>query len=229
MSKLIKLFDKNKLTLIVSLPENSPELARAAIEAGADALKVHINITHKAAGTQFGSLNDEKSALKEILDMSDVPVGIVPGEKNLPTEAEMKELSKMGFDFFDIKFKNMPGSMLKIKGLDKIVALEKDFSMDQLIDFKTTGVDGVEAAIVSTSDYGKTLNVGDLQGYISIAISAGVPVIVPTQKSIKTSEVPIIADTGVKGLMIGAIVTGKTANSIKKATREYRIAIDDLG
>ena len=157
-------------------------------------------------------------------------MGIVPGEKELPAEKEMKELFKMGFDFFDVKMEYLKDWMVRSPEVGRIVAFGKDYSLDNLLNVKKVlNVDGVEAAIISASDYGKDLNVGDLQGYISIAISAGVPVIVPTQKSIKVSEVPIIADTGAKGLMIGAIVTGKTANSIKKATREFRAAIDDLG
>lgn len=229
MSKLIELMGKNNLTLIVSLPENSAELARAAIEGGADALKVHINITHQAAKTRFGSLKEERAALEEILGSADVPVGIVPGEDILPTEGEIEGLAKMGFDFFDIKIERLPAWMLKVKRLGKVVALGRDYPIDKMMGLNKLGVDGVEAAIVSVSDYGKDLNVSDLQGYISMVISAGVPVIVPTQKAIRVSEVPIIADTGVKGLMIGAVVAGKTANLIKRATRDFRIAIDDLG
>ncbi len=229
MSKLIEALKKNILTLIVSLPENSAELAKAAIDGGADAIKVHMNITHEAAGTQFRSLAEERAALEDILDLADVPVGIVPGEKVLPNEKEMEEMIKMGFDFFDVKLRVILPWMLRVKEMGKIVALDKEYSMDKLIGIKDLGADGVEAAIVSASEYGKDLNVGDLQGFISIAISAGIPVVVPTQKSIRTSEVPIIADTGVKGLMIGAVVTGKTASSIKKATQAYRAAIDDLG
>jgi len=229
MSRLIELMNRNILTLIVSLPENSPELAMAAVEAGADALKVHINIKHRAAGTKFGSLDDERAALQEILDVADVPVGIVPGEKDVPGESEMKKLADMGFDFFDIKLKCLPEWMMKMKGLGRIVALEKDYAFDELMNINSVGADGVEAAIVSASEYGRELNVSDLQGYISVAISSKVPVVVPTQKAIRPSEVPIISDTGVKALMIGAVVTGKTVSSLKKATREYRIAIDDLG
>ncbi len=229
MSKLMKALNENVLTLIVSLPGNSVELAKAAIEGGADALKVHANIKHAASGTKFGTLKEEKAVLKKILDLADIPVGIVPGDKELPPEKEMKQLSSMGFDFFDIKLNSMPEWMWKVTGLDKIVAFEKDYSIDALMGVKERGADGVEAAIAPSNEYGKDLNVGDLQGIISIAISSGIPVIVPTQKSIKTSEVPIIADTGAKGLMIGAIVAGKTPASIKKATRAYRVAIDDLG
>jgi len=229
MSKLTEALDRNKLTLIVSLPSNSAELAKAAVDGGADAIKVHLNIEHAASGTKFGNLSEERAVLKDILDVSDVPVGIVPGDKILPTKEEMADLKTMGIDFFDIKLKFLPKWMADMKEFGRVVALEKDYAMDDLMGAKDLGVDGVEAAIVSTSDYGKDLIISDLQGYISMAISSGVPVIVPTQKSIRTSEVPIIADTGAKGLMIGAVVTGKTASSLKKATQAYRVAIDDLG
>ena len=56
MKKLIDLLKTNKMTLIVSLPENSLELALAAVEGGADALKVHCGVKHKASGVEFGSL-----------------------------------------------------------------------------------------------------------------------------------------------------------------------------
>jgi hypothetical protein len=54
-------------------------------------------------------------------------------------------------------------------------------------------------------------------------------VIVPTQRSIRTSEVAIIADTGAKGLMLTPVVTGTIPKHVEKAVREYRIAVDDLG
>ena len=76
--------------------------------------------------------------------------------------------------------------------------------------------------------YGQNLTIGDLQCYIKIAIASSLPVIVPTQRKVSTDEVPIIADTGVKSLMIGAIVTGKTPSSLFIATREFRKAIDSL-
>lgn len=229
MGKLTELMSKKKLILIVSLPENSPDLARAAMDGGADALKVHINITHAAAGTKFGTLEEERRALERILSDASVPVGIVPGEKVVPNEKRMAEIRKMGFDFFDVKLKHMTDCMLRMKGISRVAAVDRDHPIDRLMELKAMGIDAVEAAIVATSEYGTDLNVSDLQSYITMAISAGVPVIIPTQRSIKVSEVPIIADTGAKALMIGAIVTGKTASSIKKATMAYRAAVDDLG
>ncbi len=76
---------------------------------------------------------------------------------------------------------------------------------------------------------GKELVIGDLQNYIAIALSSNLPVIIPTQRHIKPSEVAIVWDTGIKGLMLTRVVLGETAKTLEKAVREYRIAIDDLG
>ena len=45
---------RQRPALAVSLPLNDIALAKAAEEAGADALKIHINVHHDASGTHFG-------------------------------------------------------------------------------------------------------------------------------------------------------------------------------
>jgi hypothetical protein len=89
-------------------------------------------------------------------------------------------------------------------------------------------IDGLDAAVIMPEDWGKDLNVGDLQQYITIAMSTNLPVIVPAQKSIRASEVPVIWDTGAKGLMIGEAITGDTVASLGAVTKEYRSAIDTI-
>ncbi|MCX5749004.1 MAG: hypothetical protein NTZ10_01980 [Candidatus Saganbacteria bacterium] len=228
MNKLLKLFDKNKLTLIVSLPDNSPDLAKAAVAGGADALKVHINIKHQASGVTFGSLDQEGPNLEKILKAAKIPVGIVPGNEKKPSEKEMQEIIKMGFDFFDMNINQMPPFMLGLKGITKVAAIDGKDASERLVTIKEENCEAIEAAIIPHLGYGQNLTIGDLQYYISIAITSQLPVIVPTQRKIGSDEVPIIAETGVKSLMIGAIVTGKTAKMIEQATRDYRKAIDKL-
>jgi hypothetical protein len=53
-------------------------------------------------------------------------------------------------------------------------------------------------------------------------------VIVPTQRKITPFDAELLADTGVKALMIGAIVTGTTAHDLEWATRIYRNALDAI-
>jgi hypothetical protein len=66
--------------LIASLPRNDPALAQAALEGGADVIKFHIHLQHRASQTVTGSLAEERPALEQILRLSaGHPVGIVPG------------------------------------------------------------------------------------------------------------------------------------------------------
>jgi putative N-acetylmannosamine-6-phosphate epimerase len=223
MPKLINLLSKNKMTLIAALPKNDPELAEAAIAGGADALQLHIN----AHG--FGDFKKEKENLEKILSVSKVPVGIVPGQKEHASQKEMDEMVEMGFDFFNMNIEHLPGFSKNLKGISKILALGSRFTIEIVLGVKTYGADAVDAAIIPSSEYGKDLLVGDLQNYISIVISAGIPVIIPTQRSIRPSEVAIISDTGAKGMILTSVVTGTTPKHIKERVQEYRVAADDLG
>ncbi|HQN29432.1 MAG TPA: hypothetical protein PLT43_12740, partial [Mesotoga sp.] len=45
-----QLLKSERKLLIVSLPENTFEFARAALENGADAVKLHVNVKHRVTG-----------------------------------------------------------------------------------------------------------------------------------------------------------------------------------
>ena len=223
MPKLINLLNKNKMTLIVALPENNPELARAAVAGGADALQLHVNVEG------FGNFKEERQNLRRVLSKSKIPTGIVPGLKKHASEKEMQEMKKMGFDFLNIDFETRPKFIDKVKGMAKVLSLNERFSFDSLIAVPEGRVDALDAAIIPASGLGKELIVGDLQHYISIILAAGIPVIIPTQREIRVSEVAIISDTGAKGILLTSVVTGTTVKHIEKNVREYRVAADDLG
>jgi hypothetical protein len=216
------LLNKNKLTLIVALPQNDPELAAAAVSAGADALQVHINVSY------FKTFYEEKDRLAGVMKAANVPVGIVPGKEVHADKEEMQLIKEMGFDFINMDMDQVPPFMLELKGLAKVLSLNDKFSLDKLMASDKKG-DALAAAIIPTSGKGKKLLVGDLQNYISIVLAAGIPVIIPTQRKIHPSEVAIVSDTGAKGLLLTPVVTGTTAKHIEKAVREFRAAVDDIG
>lgn len=206
MSKLLQLLKKNPLTLIVHLPENNVEMAIAAEKAGADALL----ITHGD--------NEE-----EILKAVSIPVGL-DVDKAIPQEIENK--LEMKFDFINFH-PEMMEHYAKLKRT-KIVALDETYTLDKLMNIDDKPIDGIDAAIIPSSQEGRELIVGDLQSYIAIALSSNLPVIVPTQRSIKVSEVPIIWDTGAKGLILTKVVLGESLESVVKTIKDYRAAIDDI-
>ena len=77
----MEMLTAKKMTLIMSLPSNDMVLAKAALDAGADVLKIHINLNHHASSNHFGTLEEEKDKIAEILEIKgDVPIGIVAGQ-----------------------------------------------------------------------------------------------------------------------------------------------------
>jgi hypothetical protein len=209
MSKLLEMMSKKKMTLIVQLPENDIEMAKAAEAAGADALVVN---------------KGEKQS--EIMKEVKIPVGIDLSLEEKLDEKKIKENEK--YDFINFHFDSLTAITKRIK-TGKIIALSNSYTLDKIIGVENVGAQAIDAAIVPLSQGHRDLVVGDLQNYIAIAISSGLPVIIPTQRTIKPSEVAIIADTGAKGLLLTKVVLGESVKSIEKALKEYRAAADDLG
>lgn len=212
--------------LIVSLPANSPELARAAAEGGADALKVHLHVRHEASGTQFGSLAEEGANLEEILALN-LPTGVVPGAgEHLPSREEMQALAEMGLDFFDFYSHDTPAWLLRFPEMTRAVAVSNPAQCAQLADLEALGFELIEAAVVPHEGYGKPLTVADLVAYRQVRRATGLPIIVPTQRAIRPEEAPILLrETGINALMIGAIVTGRAPSSLRAATARFAAAI----
>jgi hypothetical protein len=212
--------------LIVSLPANSAELARAAPEGGADALKVHIRVTHDASGTRFGSLAEERSNLEHILSLG-LPTGIVPGAgENLPTREEMGQLAAMGVDFFDMYAEDMPAWLTGFQGMTRAVAVHSAAEADALLDLEALGFELIEAAAIPHAGYGRPLCAADLAAYRRLRRATKLPIIVPTQRAIIPEEAAmLVRDIGINAIMIGAIVTGKEPETLRRATQQFAEAL----
>jgi hypothetical protein len=208
--------------LIVSLPANSPELARAAADGGADALKVHLRVRHEASGTQFGGLAEEREALDAILSL-DLPTGIVPGAgDSLPSRSEMDELAAMGIDFFDLYAGDMPVWLRSFDRMTRAVAIDHAASPDAVRELEAMGFEMIEAAVVPHEGYGRPLSVADLTAYRTVRRATSLPIIVPTQRAIDPEEAPVLVrEAGINAVMIGAIVTGREPESLRAATQRF--------
>ncbi len=211
--------------LLVSLPQNSADLARAAAEGGADALKVHINLEHDASGTRFGSLAEERGNLEQILAIG-LPTGIVPGVASSPPSREdMHELVRMGLDFFDLYAHDMPVWMTRYEGMTRTVALSDTTPLAAIGHLEALGFEMLEAAVVPHAGYGQPLSVADLMLYQQIRAATKLPIIVPSQRAIEPEEVPALVDIGINALMIGAIVTGRDPASLRASTQRFASAL----
>ena len=227
MNDYLDLLKERKLTLIMSLPVNDPELCRAAFGEGADVVKIHLNVHHRASGTHFGTLDEQREALEEMLECKAGPMGIVPGGSVEDAERDFEALEQMPFSFYSVYAHHIPGCMLG-SARPLMAACDYSYSMDEISLMPEAGAKIVEASVIPGGEYGTRLNMRDLMKYTAIARSVGVPVVVPTQRAIRPEEVWLLSRAGVKAIMIGAMVTGKEKDGILAAIRAFRKAVDEV-
>jgi putative N-acetylmannosamine-6-phosphate epimerase len=226
MNKLLHQLREDDWTLLVSLPRNDVRLAEAAIRGGAQGLKVHLNVDHHASGTHFGSWAEEKENLQRILEAAgEVPVGIVPGGTPFATLDEFREMAGAGIDFFDAYPADAPAWTLEQPYLNVMLAAYAGGTVDEIGALEQLGMEMCEASIVAQTGYGEDLTALDLARYADLAFFLDdAPIIVPSQKNIRPADLPALRKTGVKGVLIGAIVTGREPDTLEAATRAFREA-----
>lgn len=220
--------DRKKFALVVSLPANTEALAAAAIEGGADAIKLHLNVEHRASKTKFGTFKAERKRIEAIIKLAGrkVAVGVMPGAKTITTGAELDELGKLGVEFVDCYVEDYPAALLGHHfRLRTMLALGPDYRFEEIRGMASLGVEAVEASIVDPKGYGLPLTTADLMRYRAIASATKLPLVVPTQRAIKPDDVSLLAWCGARGIIIGAIVTGKQPASVKAATHAFRESI----
>ncbi|MBR3503579.1 MAG: hypothetical protein IKO07_04935 [Clostridia bacterium] len=220
------LFRERKLALIMSLPMNRPAWCRAAFEAGADAVKVHINVDHRASGTHFGRLAEEREALEAMLAGRQGPMGLVLGGSLEQAAPDAEAALEMPFSFYSVYAHHMPAWAIGRRIL--MAACDASYSMDEIRAMPAVGADVLEASVIPGREYGQPLSMRDLARYRAIAQAVDAPVVVPTQRAIQPKEVGALIRAGVRGLMIGAVVTGQEEDSIARAVAAFRKAIDEV-
>ncbi|MEK8126440.1 hypothetical protein WMW72_00770 [Paenibacillus filicis] len=227
MNRFQQSLTSDKLQLYVSLPANDPALAEAALAEGADGLKVHINVGHRASGNNFGPLSAYTDTMTHIRSLFDGPLGIVPGGSlDSVREEEIEALPALGVDFTSIYAFHMSSFLLRFPKLSRTFAIDSSFDLRLVEGAGAFGVEALEASVVPGDEYGTSLTFADLLKYRWLVQHSGLPVIVPSQRKIGSADIPALIDSGIKVLLIGAVVTGKDADGIRRAVAELRNAID---
>ncbi|MFC2420472.1 MAG: hypothetical protein ACFNOL_05290 [Treponema maltophilum] len=224
----IDLLRGKKMTLIMSLPVNDPALARVAWENGADVVKVHINVEHRASKTVFKSFAEEKDKLNEILQSAQGPCGIVLGADTASALRDFPLAVEAGFDFWSLYARHVPAEFLQNTSIIKMIALDSNYTAEEVRALEKIGADVLEASVIKPETYGQPLTAKEILTYAAICSGTSLPVVVPTQRYIKPNDVGVLSRCKVAGIMIGAVVTGKTADTIAKALGAFRNEIDKM-
>lgn len=233
MNQLLTQLRTNDFTLLVSLPQNNVTMARAALENGAQGLKVHVNVEHFASGTKFGAWNEEREIIAQIVELArdhSASVGIVPGARNgdqtpFAGDADFAEMAKIGVDYFDAYPADAPAWTLSQTNLDVMMAAYCGGEMDELRVLETLGMTLCEASVLSHDEYGQSLSARDLAKYSALCAAVKSPVIVPSQKALTPRDLPFLRAAGARGVLIGAIVTGREVSIIADVTRQFAHAL----
>lgn len=229
MNRLLGKLKSSKMCLIASIPQNNYELAKAAWEAGADAIKVHINVWHRASGNSFGSLEENREIFEKILKDSPVPVGIVAGDNAFVAEKDIDEIIRMGFDFISLYGHHLPASLAVRKDISKFFAVNNTYGFDEIkVVANSSFIDILEMSICDPETYGDRLSARDLARYEYISHMNDVPTVLPTQHVVLASDVNTLYQCGISAVMLGAISFGKTKESIYQTLKEFRKEIDNL-
>lgn len=222
----------NPFSLVVSLPSNNLELAKAALEGGADAIKVHCNVWHRASGHTFGTYADNREFIRQLIDLcGDVPVGLMPGTSEaFITEEECRELEDMGLGFVSAYIHHLPCFMMESEKLTNAVAIDWTYSDSTLDAVRDSDIGVLECSIVKGEAYGTDLTYADVLQYQQIVKKTGKPCVVPTQKRIRPGDVKHLYRAGCRALMIGAVVTGQEPDPevFRETVRAFREAVDAL-
>ena len=224
----IDLLRGKKMTLIMSLPANDPALARVAWENGADVVKVHINLEHRASKTLFKSFAEEQDKLNEILQSAQGPCGIVLGTDTASALRDFPLTAEAGFDFWSLYAQHVPAELLQNTSIIKMIALDSNYTAEEVRVLEKIGADVLEASVIKPETYGQPLTAKEILTYAAICSNTFLPVVVPTQRYIKPNEVGVLSRCKVAGIMTGAVVTGKTADTIAKALGAFRNEIDKM-
>lgn len=194
--------------IIVSLAQHNLDLAKAALDAGAGAIKVHLNAFHRASGSTFGTYQEERPFLEQLAKLG-APMLVMAGQEVVPTLDELNALADLGFEGFNVYVDHLQPHMLQSR-LRPMPALSSTSTDADILRLAAIPGAMLEASIMEFADYGTALTPADLARYAHIAALSSAPVIAPSQKKFTPVDMPALRAAGIAAPLLGVIVTGTT-------------------
>jgi hypothetical protein len=219
---LIDSLTKGGFVIVGDLPSNSPELAIACEEAGADGLLLHLN-EDTARGSRFGGLEIEQDSMKECLSVLKIPAGISIGDSRPLFPEEWEICVSMGFSFVNMFAHHMPTFVWKDERLAKIVSIGPGYILEQVRTISEFDeVSAVVASLTTTQGYGLPLNVFDVATLRLITSLSKRPVLFPTLKKIRPEDLPILDAQGCRGVLANGSIYAQNKEEFKETLIRFK-------
>lgn len=218
-TKLYTALTTGEFPIIVSLARHDLDLAKAALDGGAYALKTHLNAYHRATGTTFGGFAEERSFF-EALSRLGCPLLVMAGQETVPSAEEMDALADLGFEGFNVYVDHMQPHLLTSR-LRPMPALSATSTPDDIKQIAALPGCVVEASIMPFERYRTAMTDADLERYAAVVDVVDVPVIVPSQLALTPQDAIRLREAGIAAPLLGAIVTGDTPRSMLQSVRQF--------
>lgn len=212
--------------IIVSLPRHDMDLAKAALDGGARAIKTHLNAYHRASGTTFGSFAEERPFLEELAKLG-VPMLVMAGQQTVPTIEEMDALADLGFEGFNVYMDHLQPHLLTSR-LRPMPALSASSSDDDIARLAEIPGAMIEASIMDFADYGTAVTAEDLARYAHICGQSSAPIIAPSQKKFTPADMGSLKAAGIAAPLLGVVVTGQTTDSMYTSVAAIKAGCDAI-
>ncbi len=214
-TKLYRALTGGDFPVIVSLARHDLDLARAALDGGAFALKTHLNAFHRATGATFGSFTQERPFFEQLAKLG-CPLLVMAGQETVPSPEEMDALADLGFEGFNVYIDHLQPHLLQSR-LRPMPALSSGSTPEDIT--RIAAIPGciIEASIMPFERYRTAMTDADLARYRQIAEAVDIPVIVPSQLSLTPADAADLRQAGIAAPLLGAIVTGGTPQSVRAA------------
>lgn len=205
--------------IIVSLARHDLDLAKAALDAGATAIKTHLNAYHRATGTTFGSFSEERPFFDKLAKLG-CPLLVMAGQETVPSSEEMAALAELGFEGFNVYIDHMQPHLLQ-SPLRPMPALSTTSTPDVVTSIATMPGCIIEASIMPFERYRTAMTDADLERYAAVVSAVDVPVIVPSQLELSPHDAKRLREAGISAPLLGAIVTGDTPRSMHQSVKQF--------
>ncbi|MBI2862145.1 MAG: hypothetical protein HYX89_04925 [Chloroflexi bacterium] len=216
------------MVLAVSLPRNEIELARAAFEAGAEAVVVNVNIGESRGKGWATSLEAEGSAIAEILKLAaDRPCGLAVAGASDHELGDLRTVEELGFDFLILTAQEAPLAFLQLQQVGKVLAVDQSYPDSLVRTANNMSIDALQL-LTRAERAGNPLTIRNLMRLRHMALLTTKPTVFLPSEHLQPSDLALLAEAGIESLMLAEPTLGTSPQSLRRTITAFRTALDQL-
>ncbi|MEM3185273.1 MAG: hypothetical protein QXQ39_01150 [Conexivisphaerales archaeon] len=228
MAGIYSLLNSGVPVLIVELPANDIELAKAVSDAGADSVIAQLHHEHPVTHSYTGGLELEKNILAEIRKEIAIPLGLHIGNQARLNKREWEELQSLDVDYLCTSLANTPPYMLADRKLAKILCVGTGIPVEHYRAFATFPALAAllfEPLSQLHPDPQVKFNVLDIVNMDTLVRVSPLPILFRVSQDVEHEDIQLMIERGCRGIVLDPGYSGSTVEHYKLTTEAYHKAI----